>query len=262
MAKKAPKSAPKENEDEEPESVIEEEDLETELEEEEPEPLPKKEEPKPAPKKEEPKPAPKKEEPKPAPKKEEPKPAPKKEEPKPETTEKPKKKSEGLKKFEDSIVKIGYIDVYDFLTLIVGLWGLVWTIILFIVFLGSDAANLSMPILSAPSNDAWLALGIFIIAFWIYINLAFFPFMIKKLGMKAIAWKSFPLHFIKSGEDFRAFNVFLGFWSCVLFWISFWGMRWPHFISVVILTIIILADPMSKKFKKMPEKRVQEYKQN
>ncbi len=176
-----------------------------------------------------------------------------------EKTEKTKKGGEGLKKFEDGMVKIGYIDVYDFMTLIVGLWGLIITLIYFIIFMNTDAALLSMPFLSSPFNDAWLALGLFVIAFWIYANLAFFPFMIKSLGMKVIKMKAFPLHFIKTGEDLRAFNIFLGFWSCLFFWIGFWGSRWPHFISVVILTIIILADPLSKKFTKLPQKKVKEY---
>ncbi len=146
------------------------------------------------------------------------------------------------------------------MTLCVGLYGLIVTVIYFILFMtSSDAAYLSKSLFSDQSNDSWLALGLFIIAFWIYANLAFFPFIIKHLGMKVIKMKSFPLHFIKTGEDFRAFNIFIGFWSCLLFWIAFWGARWPHFISVVVLTIIILADPLSKKFKMFPEKRVKEY---
>ncbi len=185
------------------------------------------------------------------------------EESKPKKSEKPektKKGGEGMKKFEDSMVKIGYIDVYDILTLIVGVWGLIWTLVLFISYMNTEFVYLtSTPFLSEMYNDSLAALGLFVVAFWIYINLAFFPFIIKHLGVKVIKWNSFPLHFIKTGEDLRAFNVFLGFWSCLFFWIAFWGLRWPHFISVVILTVIILADPISKKFKKLPEKRVKEY---
>lgn len=204
----------------------------------------------------EPKPAPKVE-----PKKEpEKKVEPKKAEPakKTETAQKPTQKGPGI---EVKMAKIGYVDMYDYMTLGVGVWGLIWSVIYFILFLLTQVGWIWVAGFGTPmSYYALASLGLFIIQIYIYAVLALFPFVIKKIGLPLVKKsKTFPLHFIKTGEDFRSFIIFIGFWSCLFFWIGGWEVKWPHFLSVVLLAIIMLADPLSAKWKKIPAKKVKQY---
>jgi len=195
------------------------------------------------------------------------KPAPKKE-PKPKAAKKEKKPkaakaTSGLQSVEDSLAKMGYMDIYDVITLGVGIWGIIWSIIGFVWTLSVNAnlfSSLTGQALSDATNNAWAALGMFIVQLYIYISLALFPFFVNG-GMKIInKWPdSFPLHFIKNKEDFRAFIVFLGWWCTLIFWVaSSSGARWPHAISFFLLVIVIFADAFRKKISKLPEKKIRD----
>lgn len=201
--------------------------------------------------------------------KEEAKPKPKKEA-ETKIVAKEKKKEKGAKdkdimqKFEDTMAKVGYVDIYDYITLAVGIWGMIWTVILFFAFLGEGTLGfqgiqgLSETPLTETWNNAWAALFLFIMMFWVYINLCLYPLIIDKVGMKIVKSKSFPLHFLRTKEDLRSFIVFLSFWSVIFFAITGWALRWPHIISLICLTFVILADPLSQKFKAMPLHKVRE----
>jgi hypothetical protein len=208
---------------------------------------------------------------KPAEEKAEEKPAEKKEvkpkEVKPKAV-KPKavKKKSATKSFEDSLAKMGYMDAYDYLTLIAGAWGIIWTIINFFdpnVQLAIQL-GIGLGIGNTLFNIAWAIIFLFIIQLWIFVSVALFPFIIDYLGMKLLEkWpESFPLHFIKSKEDFRSFMIFLAWWSTLIFWLAapltIYPYGWPYFISFVILAIVIFADALRKRIKKMPEKKIRE----
>jgi hypothetical protein len=170
---------------------------------------------------------------------------------------KPKKKAAGAK---GALEKAGYVDIYDYITLAVGIWGFIWALVGFLVTAPTIA--LLIPQITGiidPNFYAFMTwLGLYIIELWIYITLALFPFVIKGLGIKVLGkWPdTFPLHFIKTAEDLRAFMVFAAWWSGLFFWIADPWMRWPHFISVVLLTIVLLADALHKKISKMPRKKI------
>ena len=182
--------------------------------------------------------------------------------------EKKKKKSgaaAGLQKMEDTMARIGYLDVWDYLTLAAGVLGMIFTLLGFIVYLmggtGLDIGvqGFNSAFLSTMWNNAMRDLGLYILQIWIYLNLIAFPFMIKKVGVPILKkWKAFPLHFIKTGEDLRAFIVFLGFWSSLFFWAASPSWRSIHFLCLVILTIVVLVDPLTAKWK-LPKKKIQEY---
>ena len=178
---------------------------------------------------------------------------------------KPVKKSkakDGLKKMEDGLAKIGLNDMYDYLTFAAGVWGMIWTVVFFIIFLQTDGSRLSLPIFSTLWNDAAADFGIFLLQIWIYFNLIAFPIMVDKVGMKVIEkWQNFPLHFIKTREDLYAFIVFIGLWSCVFFWIAGWQIRWPHAISCALLILPIFSGPLGGKSirgKTIPSKKIKE----
>ncbi len=173
----------------------------------------------------------------------------------------------GMKKFDDKMDKIGYVDAYDYLTLIAGIWGMIWTVIFWLAYWSGGyttssghsfqgSQNLTRDIGSPASNDAWAALFLLIIMTWIYINLCLYPLLIDKLYIKAVDKK--PLHFLHSKEDLRAFIIFLSFWSLIFFSTAGWALRWPHIISLGILSFVLLADPLSKKWSKIPGKKVRE----
>ncbi|MBA7678641.1 hypothetical protein ES703_86919 [subsurface metagenome] len=179
--------------------------------------------------------------------------------------EKPKKVKENKEKvggFNYRMAKVGYMDAYDYITLLVGIWGFIWSLTGFLVTL-----PLQGPIIAAITGIidqnfyafmTWL--GMNFLQLWIYVTLALFPFVIVGVGMKIVnKWpETFPLHFIKTAEDLRAFMVFSAWWSSLFFWIGSPWLRWPHFVSVVFLTIVLLADALHKKIRKMPRKKIRE----
>ena len=174
---------------------------------------------------------------------------------------KPVNSKSNRRSVEKSFVKMGYMDVYDVITLIVGIWGIIWSIIAF-----EDAAATTIPNLTQAglttdaSNNAWAALGIFIVQIYIYCSLALFPFFVNG-GMKIInKWSdSFPLHFIKNKEDFRTFIVFLGWFCTLIFWVGApSGLRIPHAVAFFVLIIVIFADAFRKKITKLPKKKIRE----
>jgi len=182
--------------------------------------------------------------------------------PKEEKPKKVMKKKEKVGGFKNKMAKAGYMDFYDYITLLVGIWGFIWSLIGFLVTL-----PLQGPIIAAitgiidPNFYAFMTwLGMNFLQLWIYITLLLFPFVIVGIGMKIInKWpESFPLHFIKTAEDLRGFMVFSAWWSSLFFWIGSPWWRWPHFVSVVFLTIVLLADALHKKIRKMPRKKIRE----
>lgn len=177
------------------------------------------------------------------------------------------KVKDGFKKFDDKMDKLGYVDAYDYLTLIAGVWGMIWTIIFWVSYLTggyvtssghyfAGSQNLSATFGTPASNDAWAALFLLIIMTWIYLNLILYPLLIDKVYVKAIDKK--PLHFLHTKEDLRAFIIFLSFWSLLFFSTAGWALRWPHIISLGILSFVLLADPISKKWSKIPSKQVRD----
>lgn len=179
---------------------------------------------------------------------------------------KPKKPKEKKEKvgggFNEKMRKAGYMDIYDYFTLAVGIWGFIWSLIGFLLTIQDQG-----PIIAAiagiidPNFYLFMTwLGMNILQLWIYITLALFPFFIVIVGMKIInKWpETFPLHFIKTPEDLRAFMVFSAWWSSMFFWIGSPWLRWPHFVSIVFLTIVLLADALHKKISKMPRKKIRE----
>lgn len=181
--------------------------------------------------------------------------------PKEEKPKKVKEKKEKVGGFKEKMGKAGYMDLYDYITLAVGIWGFIWSLIGFLVTL-----PLQIPIIAAIQGIdtnfyafmTWL--GMNVLQLWIYVTLLLFPFVIVGMGMKIInKWpESFPLRFIKTAEDLRGFMVFSAWWSSLFFWIGSPWWRWPHFISVVLLTIVLLADALHKKISKMPRKKIRE----
>jgi len=175
---------------------------------------------------------------------------------------KPKKEAPRAK---GALEKAGYVDIYDYITLAVGLWGLIWTLIGFILYFPDYVNTISQV---QPTNILFntiyynyqAAFFTYMLQFYIYITLTLFPFVIKGIGVKVLnKWPdTFPLHFIKTAEDLRGFMVFVSWWSCLFFWIGAHWMRWPHMISVIALLIPIFAEALHKKISKMPRKKIKE----
>jgi len=174
------------------------------------------------------------------------------------------KVKDAFKKFDAKMDKVGYVDAYDYITLAAGIWGLIWTLVLFFWYLGGTvpgfqgASGLTAPFMTDASNNAWAALFLFIMMFWVYINLILYPLLIDKVYVKVTDSKSFPLHFINTKEDLRAFIIFLSFWSLIFFSVAGWALRWPHIISLIIVGIVMLVDPLSAKWSKIPAKEIRE----
>lgn len=223
-----------------------------------------KEEPKPEPKKEEAKPEPKKEEPNPTPKKEEKpqeakptKPAPKKED-KPKQPKKPKeKKGEGamasLKKIQSKLAKIGYKDVFDDIALGVGIWGFILTLVSLFVnsifYFLPVIPGFTWPLITQLARFAGLIY--WIIQLCIYISLAIFPIMIKKIGMKIIKkWPKSKFNFIKTEEDLKNLIFLVSYLCMFLFMLSVPVWLWYHFVALIAFTPVMLSGTLQKKFKK------------
>ncbi|MHA1148793.1 MAG: HeH/LEM domain-containing protein [Promethearchaeota archaeon] len=173
----------------------------------------------------------------------------------------------GLKKFDEKMDKIGYLDVYDYLTLIAGIWGMIFTVFFWFAYFGGGyttssgahfvgSENLSAPLGNPASNNSWAGLFLLIIMTWIYINLILYPLLIDNLYIKVLDKP--PLHFLHSKEDLRSFIIFLSFWSLIFFSTAGWALRWPHIIPLGILAFVLLADPLSKKISKLPSKQIRE----
>jgi len=173
---------------------------------------------------------------------------------------KPKAKGGAIKTIEDRLEKMGYMDIYDLITLIIGVWGIIWSIVGFTNIASTLAGLNNLQLGNEATNLALANLGIFVVQMYIYLSLALFPFFVNG-GMKIInkLGDSFPLHFIKTKEDFRTFIVFLGWWCTLIFWVGgASGLRWPHAISFLILILVIFADGLRKKISALPEKKIRE----
>lgn len=189
--------------------------------------------------------------------------APAKKDPAKKDAAKPKAKSGSVVvKIKDGFAKAGYMDLYDYITLGVGIWGFIFAL-LGIIF-GAPAAMAALQIATGIIDQNFYTFmtwfGLYFIELWIYVTLALFPFVIEGLAMKILKkWPDgFPLRFIKNSEDFRGFMVFAAWWSAIFFWIADPWMRWPHFLAVFALTFVLMADLLHKKISKMPRKKIKE----
>lgn len=222
--------------------------------------------PKPAPKKEEPKPVlnkvePKKEEPKPTPRQEvkkvEVKPSePKKEPPKPEPKKetKPKVKTGGgakgkLNGFQAKLKRIGYNDIFDDIAMIVGIWGILITLINLFVNMVPFITGLqgwgAPPVMFAT---AFADILYYIIQLFMYSTLAIFPIYIKQVGMKIVKkWPDSRLCFIRTEEDYRNFFLLIRYLCIFLFMFSAWTWYWSHAVSFFAMTPVMLSGTIRKK---------------
>ena len=235
-----------------------------------PQPAPKKEEPKPVLKKvksnkEEPKPTPKKEtkpvEVKPSePTKEPLKPEPKKEVPKEKPKPlvmKPKQKSGGgvmdkLNKVQSKFANVGYKDIFDDITMIIGIWG-------FILALVGLLNNIGWIIPQAfpgftPSTVQYLIafanILYFIIQMVVYLTLVLFPIYIKQVGMRLVnKWPNSKLgSIIKSEKDFKNYFLMERWLIIFLFMFSAIG-QWPHAVAFFAMIPVIFSETIRKRFK-------------
>src|SRR5271157_531763 len=178
--------------------------------------------------------------------------------------------SSKLIQVEAQFTKWGYVDFWDYITLIAGIYALVFTILNSIDWF---TANFSFGLLFAPApNVIFVTSFTYGVAFFLYAIVIFFPFVAKLIvtKMKPKMPGLFPLESLKTQEDYRQFIAVIACFGSLLltllepavsfaqplwlasFYVFSWEARLAHLPTMFALWIVIYAESFRKRFKKLP----------